>query len=558
MNYVSEYLAHKQAVAFKQQERQDRIDRLPSHYHTAVTSSELSILNQSIANTVRQVHSGTLDPSDVLLAYSKKALKAHAATNCLTEVMIDTATKSWVKESNSQGPLAGIPVSLKDQTTVEGYDACIGYSAWTNKPMPEDGPLVRMLKDAGAVPYVKTNVPITLLSFESYNDVFGRTLNPHNKDYSPGGSSGGEGALLAYGGSRFGMGTDVGGSLRCPAHYCGVYTIKSSMGRMVRTGAVTSVPGLIGVPAVYSPMTRTLDDLETVWRGLMSMKPWEYDYSCIPLPWREVDLSDKKLKFGVIWDDGVAKPSPACRRALEIVVNTLKADGHTVVDINPPSPYEGFKIGLQLLLADACKILSKPMRPGESNDASLTIVSRILNMSWLTRRLYVWYLRYLLRDEHEAGLIESLHAKTIEQFYAQIVNRETYRFKWFQFWKEQELDFVLCVPNALPAVPHGGPRTGWKTTLGTMIYNVLDYTAGVMPITKVDRTLDTVPKPTPRNTIEREAYAMYDADSMHGLPVGVQLVGQKLEEEKVLEGMKLIARLLRKSGLGYEVLETKD
>ncbi len=110
-----------------------------------------------------------------------------------------------------------MPVSLKDTAGVAGFDACIGYSAWVNKPVTKDSKLVALLKDAGAVPFVKTNIPITLLSFESTNDVFGRTTNPHGKGYSPGGSSGGEGALLAYGGSRIGIGTDVAGSVRCPA-----------------------------------------------------------------------------------------------------------------------------------------------------------------------------------------------------------------------------------------------------------------------------------------------------------------------------------------------------
>src|SRR5277367_2635545 len=98
-------------------------------------------------------------------------------------------------------------VSLKDTVNVKGYDACIGYSAWTRKPALQDGGLVRCLKDAGAIPFVKTNVPTSLLSFESYNDVWGRTTNPHNNGYSPGGSTGGESALLAAGGSIIGVGT---------------------------------------------------------------------------------------------------------------------------------------------------------------------------------------------------------------------------------------------------------------------------------------------------------------------------------------------------------------
>lgn len=162
------------------------------------------------------MQSGALDPLDVLRAYAKKAFKAHVATNCLTEVLLPEA-ESWAKTCNRQGPLAGMPVSFKDTVGVAGWDACIGYSAWVGRPVKKDSALVRLLKDAGAVPYVKTNIPITLLSLESANDVFGRSTNPHNKDYTSGGSTGGEAALLAYGGSRLGIGTDVAGSVRAPA-----------------------------------------------------------------------------------------------------------------------------------------------------------------------------------------------------------------------------------------------------------------------------------------------------------------------------------------------------
>lgn len=214
----------------------------------------------------------------MLNAYGKKALEAHRETNCLTEVMI-SAAEGWAKNCKITGPLAGMPVSLKDTVGVEGWDSCIGYSAWVNMPAKKDSALVRLLRDAGAVPFVKTSIPITLLSFESTSDVFGITTNPHNNAYSPGGSTGGEAALLAYGGSRIGIGTDVAGSVRCPAHYSGVYTIKASMHRFLKSGNPTSMPGQEGVPAVYSPMARTLEDLETFWKAIFSMKPWIYDHS---------------------------------------------------------------------------------------------------------------------------------------------------------------------------------------------------------------------------------------------------------------------------------------
>lgn len=108
-----------------------------------------------------------------------------------------------------KGPLAGIPISLKDSVVVGGFDTTVGYSRNIGNKGPKDGTMVRLLKDAGAIPYVKTNLPVTLLSFESTNDVWGRCTNPHNAKYSPGGSTGGEAALMAAGGGRIGIGSGM-------------------------------------------------------------------------------------------------------------------------------------------------------------------------------------------------------------------------------------------------------------------------------------------------------------------------------------------------------------
>lgn len=160
----------------------------------------------------------------------------------------------------------------------------------------------------GAIPYVKTNLPITLLSFESTNDVWGRTTNPHNTKYSPGGSTGGESALLAFGGGRIGIGSDVAGSVRVPAHFSGIYALRCSVGRWPKMGVVTSMAGQEGISAVYSPMARTLDDLIYFSRSIMSMKTWEYDHTVHPIPWRTDDEEStqqkRRLRFGIMRTDG--------------------------------------------------------------------------------------------------------------------------------------------------------------------------------------------------------------------------------------------------------------
>ncbi|KAF8970082.1 amidase signature domain-containing protein [Flammula alnicola] len=547
------WLSHRRACKAKQDERRQRIQDLPAVFHEPINDDDRYLLRQPVESLVADVHSGEQDPVDILTAYGKKTLEAHEETNCLTEVMIADAI-GWAQGCNKKGPLAGVPVSLKDTVGVQGWDGCIGYSAWVGKPAERDSALVRLLRDAGAVPYVKTNVPITLLSFESDSDVFGRTTNPHKKTHSPGGSTGGEAALLAYGGSRIGIGTDVAGSVRVPAHYSGVYTIKASVGRFLKTGSSTSMAGQEGVAPVYSPMARTLEDLDYFWKAIMTMQPWAYDPTVLPIPWRDVDLSTKPLKWGVMWDDGVVAPSPACKRALEIVVSTLSKHGHQVVDISPPSPYDALKLGSRLLLADGGKIATAPIQAFESNDPGMVQAMRMFRLPSFLRRLYAMYVRYIRGDETYAGLLDGWHAKRVTEFWPLVAQREAYKIKWWEFWKDAGLDFVLTVPNALPAVPHGGMKNGFSSCGYSFLFNVLDYSAGVLPITHVDAELDTLSAFTPRNAVERGAYKDYNSDDMHGLPVGVQVVGQRLEEEKVMEGMKIIEKLLRGDGLDYPLL----
>ncbi|KAL0576127.1 hypothetical protein V5O48_005845 [Marasmius crinis-equi] len=550
------YFEHRRACRAKQQERRDRIASLPSAFHTPLTNEDKHILEMPVSELAESVRRGEVKPQDSLTAYGKAALLAHQETNCLTEVMIPEAME-WAKSCNLDGPLAGVPVSLKDMLGVKGFDSCVGYSERVGKPFTEDSSIFKLLRDAGAIPFVKTTIPVTLMSYESSSDVFGVTTNPHNRDYSPGGSSGGESALLAYGGSRIGVGSDVAGSVRVPAHYAGIYAIRGSVGRFPAFGSGTSIPGQEGVPSTHAPMTRTLEDLETFWKAVVRMGPWKYDFTCLEIPWREVDIQQKKLKWGVIWDDGVVKPSPACRRALERVVDLLKEDGHDVVNIDPPSLYEGLKISSQLLLADEAKFITGPIRFGEWCDAGVQQLRRWFVLPWFLKKMYVWYTRYIRRDEIYAGLLEGVMSeRKITEYWPIIARRNAYRQAWFNMWNKEKLDFVLSVPNALPAAPHKGMKMGAQACGYAVLFNMLDRTAGVIPVTHVDPTVDAMPSSfKPRNLIEQESYKMYDPVKMAGLPIGVQIIGGRLQEEKVLGGMKLVEGLLREHGLQFPLLK---
>ncbi|ODA76157.1 hypothetical protein RJ55_08440 [Drechmeria coniospora] len=545
-----DYLQHRRDCRFKQDERLRRIRALKA-YHAPFSVLDRQTVNSSIEDLVDQVHRNPSRASDLLLTYGKVALKAHEKTNCVTEVLIQDAEK-WIRDGsvNLEGPLAGIPVSVKDTIDVKGYDSTVGMTCNVHKPKTTDGATARLLKDLGAVPYVKTNVPITLLSFESANDVWGRSTNPYDDKYTPGGSTGGEGALLALGG-RIGIGSDVAGSVRCPAHFSGIYSLKCSTGRWPKLGMSTSMPGQDGVPAVYSPMARTLNDLRYFTRAVIQRGTWRYDHSCHPMPWREDVVQEyrekKTLRVGVYRTDGVIDPSPACRRALDMTEAALRRAGHQIVEIDPPSGYEGLQLASRLLCADGLETVQAFFRTGEWNDRGAAQMRFYARLPRVVKYVHYLWVRYVRRDPLWAGLLRHWHPTTTHEYWGLIARREAYKRGWFDMWEETKLDFIIAPPNATPAVPHQGMHDAVSSCAYTFLFNLIDYTAAVMPVTHVDRVKDRLPADFSMrklNGIAQGAYKHYDADAMHGLPVGIQVIGRRLEEEKVLTLMARVEEAL--------------
>lgn len=391
-----------------------------------------------------------------------------------------SAAEKWTADGsvNLNGPLAGIPVSLKDSIIVGGFDTTVGYSCNVGNKTPQDGTLVRLLKDAGAIPYVKTNLPSTLLSFESTNDVWGRSTNPHNGKYSPGGSTGGESALLAAGGGRIGVGSDVAGSVRAPAHFSGIYSLKCSAGRWPRSGAKTSMPGQEGVLSVFSPMARTLGDLKYFTASIIGMKPWTYDHTVHPIPWREEVIKEvlekKTFKVGVLRTDGVVDPSPACARALEEVALAFQKEGHDVIDILPPDPYEALCIASQLLNSDGCKTFKSFFRTGEWEDSGAKQMSWLMNLPRPFKWIYYLWVKYVRRDNIWAGLVKDWHEKSSFEQWKLVAKREAYRERWHNWWeREAKVDFLITPPNAAPAVPHDGMKYAVSSCGYTFLFNLV-------------------------------------------------------------------------------------
>ena len=263
-------------------------------------------------------------------------------------------------------------------------------------------------------------------------------------------------------------------------------------------GMNTSMPGQEGIPSVFSPMARTLEDLIYFSRSLIGMKPWLWDHSVHPIEWRSDEerktKETKSFKIGVMRTDGkpirrgsvsqkgrlctkpfqgVVDPSPACARALERTVSALSSQGHTLVEVSPPSPYNALLIGSQLLNSDGCRTFLSFFRTGETNDPGARQMSTYMKIPRPFKYLYYLWVKYIRRDSVWAGLLENWNEKSAYEQWQWVTKREAYKASWHEWWKGQALDFMLTPVNATPAVPHHGMKQAVSSCGYTFLFNLV-------------------------------------------------------------------------------------
>jgi amidase len=242
------------------------------------------------------------------------------------------------KSLDALPPLFGLPISLKDSFQVAGYDTSTGMGCYVDEPAKENSALAAMLIDLGAVLYCKTNLPQTIMTGDSDNNIFGRTLNPRNKSLTAGGSTGGEGALIALRGSILGVGTDIGGSIRVPAVCNGIYGFRPSVG-LIPHGGVRDVttPGTDGIRSSAGPMATSLRDCSLLLKTILQADTWKYDSTSISVSWTDLQPV-RKLRIGVAQNEGVFTPTPPVRRAFNQAVHLLRGnDNIEMIPITLPN-----------------------------------------------------------------------------------------------------------------------------------------------------------------------------------------------------------------------------
>lgn len=407
----------------------------------------------------------------------QRAAIAHQLTRCLTEPLFPSAIEQakrldehYRRTGKPIGPLHGLPVSLKDTFFVKGVDATVGLAALAFHPATDDAPLASLLASLGAVIVAKTNIPQTLATLDSCNHLFGRTLNPLNRQLTAGGSSGGEGVLVAMRGSMVGFGTDIGGSIRVPAMCNGVYGFKPSVGRVPYGGQQDGRSHIQGKPsgkgraalqAVAGPLARSVSDIDAIMREIVPRAElWGED--CIPGSWPSpTSFLPRRKKFftiGVLPSDGLVEPLPPIRNLLDEVSQILRSS--EVVDVQvidlpvPPA-------------LKKCQALAGRLMDVDGGGPMLDLIEKTSEplTPWLQGRM----------SRRKPITVEQLCQLQSERM---VIEREMMKVWTAGDDRTRQIDAIIC-----PVAPHPVPEIDRYNAVGyTSTWVLLDYPAGTVPV----------------------------------------------------------------------------
>jgi amidase len=442
------------------------------------------IIYQSAKSIAQDIRDKKVSATEVLEAHLARIEVVNPALNAVVQLATDRARSEAKKadeslaRGESLGPLHGVPFTLKDSIDTEGIITTGGTLGRANFVPDQDATVAARLRDAGAILMGKTNTPELTLAGETNNLVYGQTNNPFDVTRTTGGSSGGAGAIVATGGAPFDIGSDTGGSVRYPTHFCGIAGIKPNSGRVPRTGHI--VP--YGMGAVDSltqngPMARFVEDLSLL-LPIISGPDWKDPY-IVPMPLGDpASVNIAGLRVCVYTDNGIRTPTPETIAAVSAAAKALSDAGLAVTQDLPKVIAENPDISSNLSGSDG------------------RAWTRRLLAKYGTTEMHPWLERRMAKATEVSG----------GEYSAMLEQVDAFRSDMLSFM--ENYDVIICPVAAFPALPHEASleeeNVPGLSYTGT--YNITGWPAAVIR----------------------------GGTSPDGLPIGVQVVSRPWREDVAL------------------------
>jgi amidase len=450
------------------------------------------------------IQSHAVSPVEVVAAHLRRIERLNPMLNAIVTIAPDILAQARAAEADLMsgkevGPLHGVPFTVKDTIDTEGLRTTSGSRLRENYIPDRDATAVARLKAAGAIILGKTNTPEMAISYETDNPIFGRTNNPHDLDRTSGGSSGGEAAAIAACLSPAGIGSDLSGSIRVPAHFCGIVGLKPTTGRVPMDGHTPSATGLLSLGACIGPMARTVADLALLFKVIADPPPSGLnDRASSP---EEGAAALRGMRVAWYTDDGIAPVTDQTRLAVVAAAKALGDAGLEISEASPPGIPRGSALWIDLFSTAVTEQLREFYRDRE--DEAGPQVSPFL------------------RDRGDEANLEDKINKA-EKVAAAVLEHECWREDLLRWMKTTPL--ILAPVGATPAFEHGAQRVEvngrsisvFRAFGYSQTFNVFGLPSVVVPAGR----------------------------SAEGLPIGVQIIGRPFEEQTVLATAAVIEEAL--------------
>jgi Asp-tRNA(Asn)/Glu-tRNA(Gln) amidotransferase A subunit family amidase len=437
-----------------------------------------------------RVRDRKLSPVELVQAHLDRIAKVNPQINAVVQIdperaLADArAAEQAVTGKRRLGALHGVPITIKSSIEAAGMRCEAGSKLRENFVAAKDAPLVGRLRNAGAIILGATNTPELLMAWETDNLLYGRTNNPWDLSRTAGGSSGGEAAAIASGCSAAGVGSDGGGSIRVPAHFCGICGLKPTAGRIPATGHFPQSVGPFALLGVVGPLGRTIGDLKILFDVMQG--PDNGDPSAAPVPVRWPQPREKRVRIGYFEDDGHTPVTPETREAVRQAAKALRHAGFEVESFRP----EGLEQARELwwkFFGIAGAMLLGPLVKGHESELSP-----------------------ILKEFNSWAATEPPH--TAQSLLDAWIQRDLLRMKIFE--QMERFPVLLCPVAAIPAFRHG--ERSWNID-----GNAIKY-------------LDAWSYCEWFNLLGMPAVSVPVLRSAEGLPIGVQIATKPWQEELAL------------------------
>ena len=449
------------------------------------------IVFASVRTIARAVREREVSSEEVVRAHLERIDQVNPVLNAVVHICADRALDEARKADEAVaggeelGPLHGVPMTIKDSLDTAGVRTTAGTVGRRHDVPTEDATCVARMRQAGAILIGKSNTPEFTLSGETDNLVYGRTNNPYDTSLMPGGSSGGAAAIIAAGGSPMDLGSDTGGSVRLPSHFCGIAGLKPNSNRVPRTGhAISHTMGALDSLTQNGPMARFVEDLYPV-LSVISGPDWR-DPAIVPAPlYDPADVDVTSLRVAMHTDNGIMAPTPETAEAVRAAARCL-VDAGVHVDEECPGPVaQASHLFGGLFRGDGGAWVQRLLDKAGTAEAS-PAVQRRLNPN---------------------------EALDTASFTALLEELDSYRSAMLAFIRQY--DAILCPTCAFPATGHGVTTYDESTRGGfsyTSAYNMTGWPGTVVR----------------------------GGESPEGLPIGVQVVARPWREDVSLALAKVV------------------